>query len=432
MTEIFSILDRSIFMVNLLVICTVFSIPLEKHSRYLLRIIPGALACIAISMLLPYTMLKYVLELAAVSIYIHFICAVTFQDAAYCAICAYATQHFAHALDMVVFQRGTGVQLTWDYLLCCTATYTAFYFIFARRLTDCGHYNVDVRRSLISTATVLLFALCLSTAASNYFKKDNSPIYYVCKGYAMLCCIYALWAQVSMRERLKTQQELSLQQQLWNQKRTQYEMTQQNIDLINCKCHDLKHQISVLRTVIPSEEKEAYLSDLERSIQIYDAAIDTGSQVLDTVLMEKTLLCSQNQITMTCVADGSKLGFMDAVDVYTIFGNALDNAIESVSRVADPERRLIAVSVWSRVGQLFIQFENYYEGELSFQDGLPTTSKAKKEQHGFGMRSIRYSVERYDGCMGIYPEGQQFRLRISIPLPLELQGDGLPPNAAAQ
>ena len=109
--------------------------------------------------------------------------------------------------------------------------------------------------------------------------------------------------------------------------------------------------------MIPEREREDYLDEIERSIQIYDSTItiETGNEVLDTVLTEKSLYCEQHQITMTCVADGSKLGFLDGVDVYAIFGNALDNAIESVSKVPEPEKRLIAVSVWSRSGLLLIQ-----------------------------------------------------------------------------
>ena len=169
--------------------------------------------------------------------------------------------------------------------------------------------------------------------------------------------------------------------------------------------------------MIPEREKEDYLDEIERSIQIYDSTIETGNEVLDTVLTEKSLYCEQHQITMTCVADGSKLGFLDGVDVYAIFGNALDNAIESVSKVPEPEKRLIAVSVWSRSGLLLIQVENYFEGTLAFEDGLPVTSKEDKDYHGFGTKSIRYAVEKYDGCMGIYPENNLFLLRISIPIP---------------
>lgn len=59
-------------------------------------------------------------------------------------------------------------------------------------------------------------------------------------------------------------------------------------------------------------------------------------------------------IILNCMADGACLDFMDAVDIYTIFGNALDNAIESVSKLEDPEQRMISVMVFSRADLIFL------------------------------------------------------------------------------
>ena len=96
--------DRSIFTVNLLIICVLFLIPLEKRRRFPLRLAAGAALCIALSLLFPHTNLKYIVELAAAGAFVYSVCAVSPQDAAYCAVCAYATQHFAHALYLFLFR----------------------------------------------------------------------------------------------------------------------------------------------------------------------------------------------------------------------------------------------------------------------------------------------------------------------------------------
>ena len=411
--------DRSVFTINILLLSALMMIPLEKRRHFWPRAVLGAAACLAFSLVFPHSVVKYVVELLAVGLaFLFFSCAISLPDAAYCMVCAYAVQHFASALYMLVLRSGRGAPaFSLVYLVCCGVPYALFYFFFARKMPEGGHYHVDIKFSLISTALVLITALWLSEVAGDIFNQDGSPLYYVCKAYAMLCCFFVLWVQVAQKQKLKAQQALSLQQQLWKQQRAQYELSRKNIEVINRKCHDLKHQVSALRSVIPEREKEDYLDEIERSIQIYDSTIETGNEVLDTVLTEKSLYCEQHQITMTCVADGSKLGFLDGVDVYAIFGNALDNAIESVSKVPEPEKRLIAVSVWSRSDLLLIQVENYFEGTLAFEDGLPVTSKEDKDYHGFGIKSIRYAVEKYDGCMGIYPENNLFLLRISIPIP---------------
>ena len=120
----------------------------------------------------------------------------------------------------------------------------------------------------------------------------------------------------------------------------QYRSAQDSIDLINKKYHDLKHQIAVLRSET-SEEKAHYLDAMEQEIRSYEAQNKTGNEVLDTILTSKSLYCQQHHITMTCVADGHLLDFLETGEICTIVGTALDNATESVETEPDHEKRLI-------------------------------------------------------------------------------------------
>lgn len=126
--------------------------------------------------------------------------------------------------------------------------------------------------------------------------------------------------------------------------------------------------------------------------------------------------CIKNEITLTCVADGTLLNFMDVADICTIFGNALDNAIEYEQKIADKEKRLIHVSVFSQKGFLMIRFENYFEGTLMFEGDLPITTKKDSFYHGYGLKSIRYAVQKYKGVVRIDQKDQWFELKILIPL----------------
>ena len=136
-------------------------------------------------------------------------------------------------------------------------------------------------------------------------------------------------------------------------------MTAENVELINRKCHDLKHQIAALKQISDQSQRVSTIRSLEESVMIYDSIVETGNHILDTILTEKSLLCEARGITLTCVADGTALDFMDEMDLCTLFGNALDNAIESVEKLPDPERRLIHLSVSRQRGFLHIRVENY-------------------------------------------------------------------------
>lgn len=107
---------------------------------------------------------------------------------------------------------------------------------------------------------------------------------------------------------------------------------------------------------------------------------------------------------------------MDTTDLFAIFCNAMDNAIEAVQGLQDQDKRMIAVSVWERSGLALFQFENYFENRLEMVDSIPVTTKKDKDFHGFGMKSIQYAVQKYNGQMSIHTENNIFVLRISIPV----------------
>lgn len=196
---------------------------------------------------------------------------------------------------------------------------------------------------------------------------------------------------------------------------TQYRSAQDSIDLINKKYHDLKHQIAVLRSET-SEEKARYLDAMEQEIRSYEAQNKTGNEVLDTILTSKSLYCQQHGITLTCVADGAALYFMNTMDLCSLFGNALDNAIESVEKLPDSEQRLIHLVVTRQKGFLWIRVENTYDGSFHADGALPKTTKADTRYHGYGLKSIYDTAEKYGGTAEIGTQESRFTLKILFPI----------------
>src|SRR5699024_482991 len=105
------------------------------------------------------------------------------------------------------------------------------------------------------------------------------------------------------------------------------------IDIINYKYHDLKNLIITLRAEEDIGTRNEYLKQMEDEIKHFEVQYETGNHVLDTLLTSKNMYCIKNDITLTCVADGSLLNEMDVMDITTIFGNSLDNAIEYVQQI---------------------------------------------------------------------------------------------------
>ncbi len=231
---------------------------------------------------------------------------------------------------------------------------------------------------------------------------------------AGLAFLYAYHVQ---RCETYTKRELGAIQNILKYQYSQYRQSRDSIDFINRRYHDLKNQIAALRAEQDPQKRMAYLDEMEEEFQGYEVQCKTGSPVLDTLLTGKNLYCARHRIKMTCVADGALLSFMDVMDICTIFGNLLDNAIECELKIPDKEKRLIHLSVSASKGFLLIRCENYCLETPTFADGLPVTSKPDAENHGYGLKSIRYSMEKYGGTMTLHNRDDWFSATLIFPLP---------------
>ena len=175
----------------------------------------------------------------------------------------------------------------------------------------------------------------------------------------MFCCFYVLWGQVGQQKRLSLQHELDVQQQLWHKSREQYQLSAENVDLINRKCHDLKHQIAALRRISDRREREESIQALEQSVMIYDSVVKTGNDILDTVLTEKSLLCESVASPSPAWQTGTAWTLWTGWTLHHL-RHAWTTHRERTP-LDDPENGTIAVSVFSRAGLVLFQMENYYQ-----------------------------------------------------------------------
>ena len=228
-------------------------------------------------------------------------------------------------------------------------------------------------------------------------------------GVAVLYAHYVSCRNNIMRKELEAVQN-TLQTQY-----QQYKQSRESIDLINVKYHDLKHQIQYLRSENDADKRNEFLDQIENDIKSFELQNKTGNAVLDTILTGKSLYCYKHGITMTCVVDGKLLEFMEVMDVCNIFGNALDNAIESVLRIQDKEKRLIHVTVSQVNNFVMIRIENYYEDAIRTDGENFLTTKDNKKYHGYGIKSIKYTADRYDGAVYINTDNNWFDIKIAIP-----------------
>ncbi|MDR1092637.1 MAG: ATP-binding protein [Clostridiales bacterium] len=299
------------------------------------------------------------------------------------------------------------------------AVYAAAYFL-ERRYVPANNRLSITRHNVSSAAALALTAFVISNMS---FITENSPIsgsspvdIFWIRTLVDLCGLILLFVQQEQRLGLFAKNELSSIRNVLMRQYEQYTASKDNIDFLNRRYHDLKNQISVIRAEGDPQKKGAYLDELERGIKVYEAQTQTGNGVLDVVLTGKARLCVEKGINFSCVADGALLGFMDVMDICSVFGNALDNAVESAGKQPDPDKRLIKMALYRRSGFMIARFENYSEDKPIFENGLPVTTKPDKRNHGYGIKSIKSTAERYGGNVSVRTEDNWFVLCVLIPL----------------
>lgn len=337
---------------------------------------------------------------------------VRFREALYCGACAYLMEHLAYCVRILctLFLPKDAMDAgALGYFLIVAGVYAAVYLLFARQMIRDGGLVTTAQESLVLTLITLAVVMGMSIAASTYQFEAAHAV------YASFCCVAVLYGQLKQQKQIKSESELALQRQMWALNKTQYEMSRESIEIINRKCHDLKHQVAALKHIHDPNRREEVIDSIQSAVMIYDAALDTGNEILDTVLTEKGLICTRHEIALSCIADGRRLAFLDPVDLYTLVGNALDNAIEAVLHLS-PAERLIRLRVQEKAGLVFLQIENPYAGALELRDGLPLTRKEDRQNHGFGLKSIQDVGKKYHGFLNLETEGGLFVLRLSFPL----------------
>jgi hypothetical protein len=235
--------------------------------------------------------------------------------------------------------------------------------------------------------------------------------------------VLVVWSVMSLGVMLdlvigrKQQQELIELRVMEQRLQDQYQrhlVKVESSELIMQKCHDLQKYLRLFEETSNRGYLKEYQAELKETIAAYDSVYETGNATLDSVLSEASRKCQGDQITLICMADGNLVHFIQPADICSIFGNALDNAIESARALSDPEKKIIHLKIIQEKYMVLIRVENYYDHEVDWQDGELVTSKADKANHGYGLKSIRYAVEKYDGNVRVATEEGKFTLTLLI------------------
>ena len=352
------------------------------------------------------------------TVVVYVICDETYLFCVYCAAFAYTTQHFAyntHCVLCEIYDPTSLDRYTIYYVIIYLFVYLLFYNVFWKKILWAKNNRVNWKYSIGIIVLTLGVTLFLSSLAQKY-SDDDKKLYRILFLYAMFCCFSLLWNQLYYIKSLRLENELVIQKMLWKERGQQYSITKENIEMINRKCHALKHEIEVLRETDDENLKVKMLDKIEQSVMLYDSVVETGNDVIDTILTQKNIICELNKITLTCIIDAKSLDFLDAIDLYTIFEKMVNNAIRNVSGLDDFKKRVISITVFEKAEMAFIQCEYYDNCNTTLSRNRKSgLLKADEKFYGSEINDIELVVKKYHGMVTTETDNQILIFRISIP-----------------
>lgn len=333
-------------------------------------------------------------------------------------LCGYVVQHSAYSIEKLfyLFLRNVtkGVTYTMEAqilegIVVYILVYAVLYRVFVGKMR---RNKIELKgHTLLALSMGILINVLILDMNTRGFSTTQRVLF---RMLSVFDCILVLAVIEKISENYMLAKDKEFIEQLSVMKEGYYDALKESIILTNMKCHDFKYQIRRIRKA--QGETDDICKELENSIDTYSAYARTGNENLDVILTEKNMICQNKEIQFTYMADGEKLRFMDAKDIYSLFGNLLDNAIEAMEKIEDKDKRVMELQVRQREKLLNIQIFNYFEGTLNLKDGLPETTKGNQNDHGYGMKSISHIVQKYDGEMVISSEDHIFECNIIIPL----------------
>lgn len=181
----------------------------------------------------------------------------------------------------------------------------------------------------------------------------------------------------------------------------QIAVQQQNSENVKKIRHDIKNQLSNIRSLIDCGDISDAVDLLDKAAENViltqaEEMINTGNNFVDAIILSKIALCKDKGIDFTYSVQPLQGLNIDVVDLSSLLSNLLDNAVESAVQTSSP---FIKLAILKYNAYYTICIENSYKGKTFLKESAGTlvTTKPDNALHGYGTQIISDIAQKYDG-----------------------------------
>lgn len=274
------------------------------------------------------------------------------------------------------------------------------------------HYRLTKLDFVVAFSFEMAVFLLLSSRVSQYgggtFNR-TSEIVVVALSISFVIVFLYLKNNYYLREQ---EQRDKVQIAQLQQQYAYYQDKQRDEERIRSIYHDMKNHLLVLEGSQGTDETRKMAQELRTQIADYENYIHTGNDFLDIIIRDKAEKAREKQIDFSALIDFGGVDFIEPLDISTLFGNGIDNAIEASEKLPE-EQRVILVKAGKVQEFVSILIENNCIDEAR-TDGR--TTKSDKFLHGFGISNMKKAAEKYSGTCTTKREDGRFTLKILVPV----------------
>lgn len=184
--------------------------------------------------------------------------------------------------------------------------------------------------------------------------------------------------------------------------------------------HDMKNrylsEMAYLEDANYNGLKEHYQKMLG-TLQDKKIISDTGNVFFDAIINYKADYANKMGIELDAAIEIPCDLSIEDTEIGILVGNLLDNAMEALAKSSLKEKKIV-FKIRYTTDNLFIYVANSFEGEVFRQeDGSIKTSKSDGKHHGFGLKVVRSVAEKYNGCVDVSAQNQNFVVKVFLFLP---------------
>lgn len=248
-----------------------------------------------------------------------------------------------------------------------------------------------------------IFTICavmlMTSSVIKSYHSDIIAIYYIIAiGLIVLnLVVFHLISEIlensrNMKEAEALRQQSIGQLELYNSMRENYNIQRQ-------RTHEYKNQIVCMDMLMKKKDYsklEDYIGNISDGLDAQLDMVDTNNDVVNAIFNAKYYEAIKNDVLVVLkINDLSDIKISDN-DIVTILSNLLDNAIEAAKQ-CDIGKRIVKIKMLYEDAVLSIAVSNSYKAEpVLTEDGYIRTTKKDREEHGWGMRNVVATLEKYN------------------------------------